>query len=115
MSLADLEADRADPRREFTRGVILKAFPSQDGAINAWANGYASFVDRIRTTIADVAGRGVTVVESAHLSDITRLLRQFRVVSVVAHGPFRTVQGPDIIDGAATQLRPWSASNSARR
>jgi hypothetical protein len=94
----DFLADAGDPDQEFVRRVILPQCQSHGHPAAVWDSHYRHEVDRLRPLLDDVSAQGVTVVDRASITDVSRMLHRFRVVSVLAHGWFPLMRESDVVD-----------------
>lgn len=112
-TLEQLESQWHDPSFEFVRTEVIPRCTS--GACNgaerrfartpgeAWDWQYRAFAERVCKLVEGIGSFGLgggplTVVWDAKLEDVAQLLREFRVVSVVAHSPLRSLTPSDLID-----------------
>ncbi len=100
LSADELGADFQSAQKEFARSVVAGALGATSG-LDAWNRGYAQLAARAKWVLEEVRGLGVTVVERATLADLGRLFASFRVVTILAHGPFPLLSKDDIIDEEA--------------
>ena len=100
VSVAELEQDLAAGDREFARDIVLPEGPDAT-ARGAWDHGYGAFVAGLAGHLQDIARLGVTVVEHARLEHVKPLFTRFRLVSLLAHGPFPLLSRGDVLEPAA--------------
>jgi hypothetical protein len=100
VSVAELEEDLAVGDREFARDIVVPEGPDAT-ARGAWDHGYGAFVAGLAGHLQDIARLGVTVVEHARLDEVKQLFTSFRLVSLLAHGPFPLLSRGDVLQPAA--------------
>ena len=94
--LSYAEFDQAWQRRdrEFPRKLIGAALGICDPA-DAWVE-YSSYCRAVVELLNAAAKCGVSIVEKAALDDLPRLMRRFRVVTILAHSPFPLLHSKDV-------------------
>jgi hypothetical protein len=96
LSLEALIDDWGRSDSEFARVIVRKAYESPSPEA-AWRQGYSGLCDQLREEISTVRGLGVTVAEDARLADLGELFAKFKVVSILAHGPFPLLELDDVL------------------
>jgi hypothetical protein len=96
LSLEALVDDWNRSDSEFARVIVSKTYGSASPEA-AWTQGYSGLCDQLREDVNTVRALGVTVAEDARLADLGDLFAKFKVVSILAHGPFPLLELGDVL------------------
>ncbi|MFI5457618.1 MAG: hypothetical protein ACHRXM_19420 [Isosphaerales bacterium] len=100
LSADELVADFQSAHKEFARSVVARALGASSG-LDAWKRGYAQLAAPAKLVLEEIRSLGITVVERATLADLSRSFGTFRVVTILAHGPFPLLSEDDVVDAEA--------------
>lgn len=112
LSRNQLERDFFTTNKEFARLVVGKRLGAASPA-EAWLNGYAHVIKNLFQVVERVRSLGVTVVTELQSNDLNRLFQDFKVVSIIAHGPFPLLRSEEILEPKKLLKLFGSATNSS--